>query len=73
MLPCLFLIITRTRANAIPVMIVDCHGNSGTLICVKTLVYSTLSAATEYRVTKLLLVESTMVNVNGSVVPGAMV
>ena len=68
---CLFLIIMRTEANASPVMIVDCHGNSGILVYVRALVYSLLSAATEYRVTSLLLVESTMVNVNGSFVPGA--
>ena len=68
---CLLLIIMRTEANASQVMIVDCHGNSGILVCVMTLVYSLLSAATEYRVTSLLLAESITVNVNGSLVPGA--
>ena len=70
---CLFLIIMRTEASANPVMIVDCHGNSGIFVYVRALVYSVLSAATEYRVTSLLLVDSTMVNVNGSLVPGAIV
>ncbi len=51
-------------------MIVDCHGNSGILVYVMILAYSVLSAATEYRVTSLLLAESIMVNVNGSLVPG---
>jgi hypothetical protein len=70
---CLFLAIIRTEASTIPVMIVDCHGNSGILVYVRILVYSVLSAATEYRVTNLLLVESTIVNVNGSLVSGAIV
>ena len=71
MVLCLFLIIMRTEANASVATIVDGHGNSGILMFVRALVYSVLSAATEYRVTSLLLVDSTMVNVNGSLAPGA--
>ena len=67
----LFLVIMRTEANASPIITLDSHGNSGTLVCVMVLVYSLLSAATEYRVTNLLLVESAMVSVNGSLMPGA--